>query len=98
MKNLTHAQLKAQETKYNNIHNEGAEGFNPFTNELERRGNEEFEAMKNAENEEWTKEVTIARRAEFNSHKPTRATLPKIQKDLGYTFFDLQNAIKRHGL
>jgi hypothetical protein len=44
----------------------------------------------------WTRETTIARRAEWNSRKPNAYTVHAIELDLGYTMSDLKAAIGEH--
>lgn len=44
MSELTPAELRKAATRYDNIHNEGGEGYNPYRTEQERR---ELEACKN---------------------------------------------------
>ena len=81
----------------NDLQNEGGEGYQhePDTSALEA----EWDIANAAERkEEWTKEVTIARRAEFNISGATKLTLTKIESKLGYTLHNLKKAIASHGI
>jgi len=84
--------------KYYNAVNESGEGYcgEDYSNEIQAE--KEVRAQIDAEEKEWTLEVTKSRRVLFNNAKPTRQTIAQIQKELGFTMLDLQNAVKRHGL
>jgi hypothetical protein len=45
-----------------------------------------------------TREITIARRADWNSRNVIASTLARNEAEVGYTFADLRNAVVAHGL
>jgi hypothetical protein len=98
---MTQRQLIEGQERYNNLHNEGAEGYNPFTDELDRRVIE-----KKYTKTEWTRELTIQRREEWNKFAKSfrvmdaevKALIMKKQAEQGWWMSDLKKAIKKHGL
>jgi hypothetical protein len=102
--------------EYKNGMNEGGEGYNPYTAALAAKYADEdakkeaaaqvrMAARQAATDAEWTLEVTVQRRAEWNtwvkSHGAARVHIAAITariKEQGWHVEDLKAAIKRHGL
>lgn len=107
--------LKATARRYDAGLNDGGEGFNPHHDairQLEREYDQAAEAqydarlaaIRQAEVAEWTREVTLARRAEWNAWVKAQGTTihtaqvaAQIQRQ-GWSVEALKASIKRHGL
>lgn len=107
--------IQATVRRYDAGYNEGGEGFNPHAEAL-RRLEREYDAVAEAEAEarvtairlaevqEWTRNLTIARRAEWNAwvkaqgpQLHTAQVAAQIQRQ-GWSLEALKAAIKRHRL
>jgi len=110
---LSDSDLRRKEREYNFVANEGGEGHNPYTNEIERRyeaGAKNRESEKNLKEEKfkktWTKEETAIRRKTWNDWATKENiifnaegvnAINKKQAELGWGMADLQKAVKMHG-
>lgn len=107
--------VKAQWRGYNAGLNEGGEGYNPHSAPLrtlqaeydaahEAEVHAAYQARLDAEDAEWTKDVTIARRAEWNAWVKSQgktiapAHMATHCQDVGYDMLTLKRQITRHGL
>lgn len=94
--------LKTERDNWNTLQNEGAtDGYNPYDDKL---ADILTQIAKAKTEEEWTKETTEARRAEWNAimkqrtEKMTHHDIKAIEKQVGYTMTALKNAVKNHAL
>jgi len=105
IKTMTTARLQYAARNYRNVMLEGGEGYNPYQEELNRRRAEgehrEWCAGRDAAfRDEWTPEVFVARRAAWNAEVQSRTVngkigfreIQKIERKLGFTFRELQDA------
>lgn len=95
---------------YNNIMNEGGEGFNPFDNEpAYERAHDRIKQIQSEEfAKEWTKEKTNERRSMWNSEGAKLPRTPNgmvkisdinaLEKRLGFTVEDIKKAKLLHGI
>jgi hypothetical protein len=90
--------VKTSGERMNRLQNEGGEGYDYMDSaRLSALVDELTEA-------EWTRDTTIARRAEWNAavkalgRAPMPTDIAPIQKRLGYRMDDLRAAVKRHQL
>ena len=60
-------ELKTKATEYDNLNNEGHEGYNPYRDELENLNTSQLSATDDIKKDEWTKEETIGHRIEWNT-------------------------------
>jgi len=80
---------KSLEREYDNLYNEGGEGYNPYRDGL---GSDDVEP------EVWDIETTKARRIEWNSLNVTLDTRVETERKLGWKFHQLRYAIEQNGL
>ena len=109
------AAVQAQYASYQDGLNEGGDGYNPHTEALrqlqaeydtacEAETQRRYHARLAAEDAEWTREVTQARRAAWNAwvraqgHAIHPAQLAAHCQEIGYDMLLLQRQIKRHQL
>jgi hypothetical protein len=106
--------LKATARRYDAGLNEGGEGFTPHADAIRRLEREydavaeataaaRMAAIQQAEDAEWTHEVTMARRAAWNAWVQSQGTVTPAQlaaqiKRQGWRIEALKAAIVRHGL
>jgi hypothetical protein len=101
--------------RYQGDMNEGGDGYNPHAGALrtlkaeydaamDAHSDAGYQAQLAAEDAEWTREVTIARRADWNAWvRSMGATLHPAQmvahcQEVGYDMLLLKRQIQRHGL
>lgn len=89
--------MNKQERKYRNVALEGGEGYNFSQIEREEKAlsalNQRLEASDEAFLQAWTKELAIARRAEWNSLRVKGSEVKATEQRLGWTTSDLKRAI-----
>jgi hypothetical protein len=107
--------LRQTANRYQGVLNEGGDGFNPHSERLraleaeydarlEAEVTAAYQARLAAEDAEWTREVTIARRAAWNAWVRAQGrTIHPAQmaahcQELGYDALLLKRQIVRHGL
>ena len=89
--------IKAQKT-YNNIHNEGADGYNPYDALIDS------EAKRLAAIPKWTKEQTQANREAWNKtmrsfgSKITAQQLRAVEAKFGFSLYTLKDEVAKHNL
>ncbi len=93
------------ERKMDNFQNEGGEGYSHAEALASKNAAATLAAvaaeMKDAFASEWTREVTIARRAAWNAEAvkcKTTAQVGALQRKLGFGLTDLKKAIAIHSL
>ena len=85
--------------KYNNLMNEGCDGYVP-SDPREAKLDAELRAMRAA----WTKEVTMERRAAWNAEvmkykaAGKKINLLELEKKMGFKFSDMKHYITKHRL
>ena len=89
--------------KWDAVQGEGGYSYNPYEIEKERRIDAELAAERKAREAEWTREVTIARRAEWNAKARagefrTHADVAAQERRQRWSITDLKSAIVRHAL
>lgn len=107
--------LKATTSRYDAGLNEGGEGFNPHADAIRRlereydavaeaTATERMAALRQAEDAEWTRELTQQRRAAWNTWvkaQGTRVHTAQVAAQIkaqGWSVEALKRAITRHGL
>ena len=107
--------LQHRARRYDDGYNEGGEGYNPhrasvraLEAEYDRLAEAEadlaYDAKLAAEDAEWTRELTIARRAAWNTWVTAQGTqvrpaaLTQYYQQAGYDMATLRRQITRHGL
>ena len=94
--------LQKEQRDYNNLQNEGCEGFNPYDDQIDLIVREivKLEAAENFK--EWTKEVTIERRNSWNkivkSTDKSKLNINTIELTAGFKMHDLKSAIEYWGV
>lgn len=95
---MTIDEIKTARQKYNNIHNEGGEGYNPFDEILEAEG------RRLAATPRWTREQTQANRAAWNTSMRafgasiTIHQIRALEAQHGFTHTVLAGEISKHNL
>ena len=92
------ARIQAQGRKTNALQNEGGEGYDHTDS---KRIDELVDMLVAMEHAEWTRDITITRRAAWNAElkrQGNAATEESLRKKLGYGLDDLRAAVSRHGL
>ncbi len=85
---------------------EGSREWSPMDDRIEAKLREVADLARRIEEAAWTRDVTVARRAEWNAWVRANATAKGVstaaaaaqQKRQGWTMIDLRAAIARHGL
>lgn len=110
---MTVDELRAAERRYNRSHNEGGEGYNPYTDALDARYEALHEATEVTFEAIWTADVTAARRIEWNyfavkldtakvfhkgDPKAVWAQISAKEIELGWTVADLKRAVALHNM
>jgi len=107
--------LEATARRYQDGMNEGGDGFNPHSAALralraeydalmEAEAHDAYTAQLAVEDAEWTREVTIQRRADWNAWVKSQgktihpAAMTAHCQAVGYDMLLLQRQIRRHGL
>ena len=95
---MTIQEMVKKQKEYNEIHNEGGEGYNPYdaiiSAELDRQ----------AKTPIWTREETQSKREAWNNdvralnHTATIADREALERKHGFTFISLCCEIKKHNL
>jgi hypothetical protein len=91
------AQVGAAGRRMNALQNEGGEGFDHTDMARINRLSDELEQSIRAE---WTRETTVARRAQWNAavKAMTNPTARDIESATGISMTELKAAVKRHGI
>lgn len=107
--------LRQTAQRYDRLNNEGGEGYNPHAASLrtleaeydrlaEAEATAAYQARLAAEDAEWTREVTMERRAAWNAWVRSQgksiapAALAAHCQEMGYTMETLRRQITRHSL
>lgn len=105
-------QLTAQAKQYNATNNEGADGYNPFDSKIAALGEEicnlEYADKVAKQDAEWTIDVTVGRRAAWNSEikslsaadklLPKGILLNNLAQKLGFKLDTLNKYVAKHNL
>lgn len=90
------AELGNKSRAYCEAINEGGEGYNPYDAKIEAK----FAELKIAEDAEWTRDVTISRRAAWNKevNTMTAPTAAKIAAKLGFEMETLKRYVTKYNI